>query len=147
MDSLLFWGFVLVALIVVTPFIAVAALRRTTLLKLQVSVLTEETESLRRELDALTGGQPVAEATVQAAALSEVIPLQPEPEVQYEPVPEPDPVSEPEPVIAAAAMPFLADTAAAERKAWRPIFSNGCLTAISWPKSVFCCCLSASPIC
>lgn len=26
MDSLLFWGFVLVALIVVTPFIAVAAL-------------------------------------------------------------------------------------------------------------------------
>ncbi|MEK8139246.1 hypothetical protein [Morganella morganii] len=77
MDSLLFWGFVLVALIVVTPFIAVAALRRTTLLKLQVSVLTEETESLRRELDALTGGQPVAEATVQAAALSEVIPLQP----------------------------------------------------------------------
>ena len=116
MDSLLFWGFVLVALIVVTPFIAVAALRRTTLLKLQVSVLTEETESLRRELDALTGGQPVAEATVQAAALSEVIPLQPEPEVQYEPVPEPDPVSEPEPVIAAAAMPFPADTAAAERK-------------------------------
>lgn len=119
MDSLLFWGFVLVALIVVTPFIAVAALRRTTLLKLQVSVLTEETESLRRELDALTGGQPVAETTVQAAALSEAIPLQPEPEVQYEPVPvpvpEPDPVPEPEPVIAAA-IPFPADIAAAERK-------------------------------
>lgn len=115
MDSLLFWGFVLVALIVVTPFIAVAALRRTTLLKLQVSVLTEETESLRRELDALTGGQPVAETTVQAAALSEAIPLQPEPEVQYEPVPEPDPVPEPEPVIAAA-IQFPADIAAAERK-------------------------------
>ncbi|EMH4532028.1 DUF2339 domain-containing protein [Morganella morganii] len=114
MDSLLFWGFVLVALIVVTPFIAVAALRRTTLLKLQVSVLTEETESLRRELDALTGGQPVAETTVQVAALSEAIPVQPEPEVQYEPVPEPEP--EPEPVIAAAAIPFPADTAAAERK-------------------------------
>ena len=106
MDSLLFWGFVLVALIVVTPFIAVAALRRTTLLRLQVSVLTEETESLRRELDALTGGQPVAETTVQAAALSEEMPVQPEPEVQYEP----------EPVIAAAAIPFPADTAAAERK-------------------------------
>ncbi|XPN73529.1 DUF2339 domain-containing protein [Morganella morganii] len=113
MDSLLFWGFVLVALIVVTPFIAVAALRRTTLLKLQVSVLTEETESLRRELNALTGGQPVAETTVQAAALSETIPVQPAPEMQYEP--ESDPVSEPEPVIAAA-IPFPADTAAAERK-------------------------------
>uniref|UniRef100_UPI0034D63A36 DUF2339 domain-containing protein n=1 Tax=Morganella morganii TaxID=582 RepID=UPI0034D63A36 len=55
----------------------------------------------------------MAETTVQAVTLSEAIPLQPEPEVQYEP--EPDPVSEPEPVIAAA-IPFPADTAAAERK-------------------------------
>lgn len=112
MDSLLFWGFVLVALIVVTPFIAVAALRRTTLLKMQVSILTEETESLRRELDALTGGQPVAETAVQAVALSEVFTAQPEvqevQEAEYEPVPEP--------VIAVSETPYPADNTAAGQK-------------------------------
>ncbi|MGJ3348653.1 DUF2339 domain-containing protein [Morganella sp. Je.2.23] len=108
MDSLLFWGFVLAALIVVTPFIAVAALRRTTQLRMQVSILTEETESLRRELDALTGGHPVVNTDVQSAALSDVVTVMPEPVVYDEPEPDPGP----EPVI----IPLPAGTADTARK-------------------------------
>ncbi len=69
MDSLLFWGFVLLAIIIVTPFIAYTALRRTAELKDKVSDLTAETEELRRALKRYLAGEQAPETETEIVAV------------------------------------------------------------------------------
>lgn len=69
MDSLLIGGFVLLAIIIVTPFIAYTALRRTAELKDKVSDLSAETEELRRALKRYLSGEPVPETEIETVAV------------------------------------------------------------------------------
>ncbi|OBU11390.1 DUF2339 domain-containing protein [Morganella psychrotolerans] len=69
MDSLLIGGFVLLAIIIVTPFIAYTALRRTAELKDKVSDLSAETEELRRALKRYLAGEQVPETEIETVAV------------------------------------------------------------------------------